>query len=245
MIGTVARWIDQARHAVALTGAGVSTDSGIPDFRSDAGLWAEVDPMDVASTAGFEEDPERFYRFWVPKLATIRDAQPSAAHRFLARLESRGRMQAVVTQNVDGLHQRAGSKRVLEMHGSFRELRCQACHHTMDLQGSIDLRERATPPTCPECGSERVKPSVVLFGDMLGPVLAEAEREIRDADLLLCLGSSLAVFPVAGLVPLARRSGAKVVILNRETTGMDDEADAVLRGELSELVQELAAPLGL
>jgi NAD-dependent deacetylase len=245
MMADVARWIDRARHAVALTGAGVSTDSGIPDFRSDAGLWTEVDPMDVASTAGFEEDPERFYRFWIPKLAKIRDAQPSAAHRFLARLESRGRMQAVITQNVDGLHQKAGSRRVLEMHGSFRKFRCQDCGHTLDLGESVDLRERAEPPTCPACTSQRVKPSVVLFGDMLGPVLGEAEREIRDCDLLLCLGSSLAVFPVAGLVPLARRSGAKVVILNREGTGMDDEADAVLRGELSDLVQELAAPLGL
>lgn len=245
MIGKVARWIDQARHAVALTGAGVSTESGIPDFRSDAGLWAAVDPMDVASTAGFEEDPGRFYRFWIPKLAAIRDARPSAAHRFLARLESRGRMQAVVTQNVDGLHQKAGSRRVLEMHGSFGRLECQVCGHAVDLQASIDLREDADAPLCAECGSPRVKPSVVLFGDMLGPVLGEAEAEIRDCDLLLCLGSSLAVFPVAGLVPLARRTGAKVVILNRETTGMDDEADAVLRGELSDLVQELAAPLGL
>jgi NAD-dependent deacetylase len=241
----VARWIDEARHTVALTGAGVSTDSGIPDFRSDAGLWREVDPMDVASSAGFEEDPARFYRFWVPKLESIREAQPSAAHRFLARLEGRGRMQAVITQNVDGLHQRAGSRRVLEMHGSFRRIHCQECGA---VEESVDVFRRydgTGAPTCAQCGSTRMKPDVILFGDLLGPVLAEAEEEIRQADLLIAMGSSLAVFPVAGLVPLAKRSGAKVVIFNREGTGMDEEADAVLRGELSDLVREVAAPLGL
>ncbi len=243
MNAEVARWIDRARHAVALTGAGVSTESGIPDFRSDAGLWRDVDPMDVASTAGFEEDPARFYRFWLPKLETIRNAQPSAAHRFLARLESRGRMQAVITQNIDGLHQRAGSRRVLEMHGSFRTLRCQACGAKMPIERALDSGKPV--PQCAECGAERMRPEVVLFGDMLGPVLRDAEQEIREADLLLCLGSSLAVHPVAGLVPLARRTGAKVVILNREGTSMDDEADLVLRGELEDLVREVAAPLGL
>ena len=244
MNALVARWIDEARHLVALTGAGVSTESGIPDFRSDAGLWRDVDPMDVASTAGFEEDPERFYRFWLPKLGVIQSAQPSSAHRFLARLESRGRMQAVITQNVDGLHQRAGSRRVLEMHGSFRSVRCRSCHHRSELLTALGSAPNQ-PPVCPACGSTQMKPEVVLFGDLLGPVLGEAEEEVRQADLLLCLGSSLAVFPVAGLVPLAKRNGARVVILNREATGMDDEADALLRGELEDLVRELAAPLGL
>ena len=228
---------------MALTGAGVSTDAGIPDFRSDAGLWRDVDPMDVASTAGFEEDPARFYRFWLPKLERMRSAQPSASHRFLARLESRGRMQAVITQNVDGLHQRAGSRRVLEMHGSFRNLRCQLCGARQPSERALDRGDAL--PVCPECGEARMKPEVVLFGDLLGPELREAEREVRQADLLLCMGSSLAVDPVVGLVPLAKRTGAKVVILNREGTSMDDEADAVVRGELGELVGEVSALLGL
>ncbi|MEM9067512.1 MAG: NAD-dependent deacylase [Myxococcota bacterium] len=238
----VAELIEASRHAVALTGAGVSTESGIPDFRSDSGLWRDVSPMDVASIDGFREDPERFYRFWAPKLLSLKDAEPSAAHRLLAGLESRGRMQAVVTQNIDGLHQKAGSTRVLEVHGTFREFRCLACgtETTMEV-----LEPCAALPACTSCGATRLRPKVVLFGEMLPAAFGLAEMEVRAADLLIVMGTSLEVYPVAGLVPLARRSRAKVIILNRDETALDDEADLVVNDELGATCGQLITLLGL
>ncbi|MEM1417017.1 MAG: NAD-dependent deacylase [Myxococcota bacterium] len=247
-VTTLARWIDQARHVVALTGAGVSTESGIPDFRSAAGLWSQSDPMDVASIDGFRADPGRFYRFWAEKFAAFVDAPPSRAHRLLAGLEGRGRMQAIVTQNIDGLHQRAGSRNVLEVHGTFQRVRCLSCGNEESLGevfGRVVMEEGAAPPSCPVCGHTMLKPDVVLFGEMLPPIFQVAERESRDADLFLVLGTSLEVFPVAGLAPLAKRTGARVVILNRDPTPYDREADLVLQGELGAISRELTSLLGL
>ncbi len=247
-VNTLARWIDEARHVVALTGAGVSTESGIPDFRSAAGLWTASDPMDVASIGGFRADPGRFYRFWKEKFAAFVDAAPSSAHRLLAGLEARGRMQAVITQNIDGLHQRAGSRRVLEVHGTFQRVRCLSCGNDeplADVFARVDLTPGAAPPRCPVCDHPLLKPDVVLFGEMLPPLFQEAEAEAREADLMLVMGTSLEVYPVAGLAPLAKAEGARVVVLNRDPTPFDGGADLVLHGELGALSGELRSLLGL
>lgn len=232
----IAAAIERARYVVALTGAGVSTESGIPDFRSDEGLWKDADPMEVSSIDGFREDPARFYRFWRGALRPLQNAPPSKAHELLAYLESRGRVQAVITQNVDGLHQRAGSRSVLEVHGTFQRVRCLECGHELRIDAVL---EGEGVPACPACGALRLKPDVVLFGEMLPPVFSQAESEVRQADLLLVLGTSLTVFPVAGLVPLAAQTGAEVVLLNRDRTPYDDDATLVAHGELGAMCGEL------
>ena len=240
-VAELAEWIENARHGIALTGAGVSTESGIPDFRSDAGLWAETDPQLVASIDGFLEDPVRFYRFWRDKFAGLAEAKPNAAHRLLAGLESRGRMHAVITQNIDGLHRRAGSHRVLEIHGTFRKAQCLECAYSEPIE-SVFARFDAgahQAPTCVQCGAAKLKPAVVLFGESLPSLFAQAEAEVEQADLLLVMGTALEVHPVAGLVPRAKRSGCRVAIVNRDATALDDEADLVVRGELGQLSKEL------
>ena len=243
-IQEAAKLLERARSGVALTGAGVSTDSGIPDFRGDAGLWKDYDPMDVASIEGFEADPARFYRFWSTEFATLASATPSAAHRFLAGLESRGRITAVITQNIDGLHQAAGSRHVLEVHGSFRTVECLACGEREGV-ATVFARSGNEAPACRACGARRLKPDVVLFGEMLPPSFAAAEREVDQADLLVAMGTSLGVYPVAGLVARAKRRGAAVVILNRDPTPFDSEVDVVVNGELGAICRQLGALLAL
>lgn len=237
----LAEWLEECRHAVALTGAGVSTESGIPDFRSDAGLWGDADPMEVASIDGFNEDPKRFYAFWREKFAALAKAQPNSAHRLLAGLESRARVMAVVTQNIDGLHQKAGSKNVYEVHGSFQRLVCLECGKREGIDSLFARYEgtEAEVPACLGCGSPRIKPEVVLFGEDLPPSFGKAEKEVRESDLVLVMGSSLQVQPVSGLVPRAKQRGARVAIINRDPTVYDDIADLVIHGELGRVSTRL------
>jgi len=246
-IGRLASWIEQARHTVALTGAGVSTESGIPDFRSpDGGLWNDVDPMDVASIDGFRENPKRFYSFWRSKFAALTAAEPNVTHRVLAELESRGRLQAVVTQNIDGLHSRAGSRRVIEVHGSFQTASCIACGDRQPIEQIFERVDSSDGlATCLAKGDGLYKPDVTFFGEMLPPAFGEGEREARSCDVFLVLGSSLEVYPVADLVPSAKASGARVVILNREPGPFDSIADLVIHDQLGMTMSRLAAELGL
>jgi len=245
-ISRLAGWIEDARHAVALTGAGVSTESGIPDFRSpDGGLWKDVDPMDVASIDGFRHDPKRFYAFWRSKYAALTAAEPNVTHRFLAELEARGRLQAVVTQNVDGLHARAGSRRVIEVHGTFQTASCLACGDRQSIEVVFDEVDGAGLATCLVKGDGLYKPDVTFFGEMLPPAFGEGEKEARRSDLFLVLGSSLEVYPVADLVPAAKAGGARVVILNREPGPFDSIADLVIHDQLGMTVARLAAELGV
>ncbi|HJK90979.1 MAG TPA: NAD-dependent deacylase [Polyangiaceae bacterium LLY-WYZ-15_(1-7)] len=246
-VAELAGLLEDARYVVALTGAGVSTESGIPDFRGDSGLWQDANPMDVASIDGFLEDPARFYRFWREKFAMLAAAKPNLAHRLLAGLEMRGRMHSVVTQNIDGLHQKAGSSRVLEVHGSFRRLRCLECEAEEDIESLFRRYEgkEAEAPRCTHCGSASLKPDVVLFGEMLPKAFKEAEAEVQEADVLLAMGTSLGVYPVAGLLPLAKRTGAKVAIINRDPTPFDEDADIVIRAELGKTSRELMTMLNL
>ena len=243
-VEALAALLRDAERSVALTGAGVSTESNIPDFRSaENGIWRERDPMEVASIEGFRRDPRGFYEFWSDKLGTTAGAKPNVTHRLLAALEERGSLAGVITQNVDGLHHDAGSRSVLEVHGSFRTTRCLGCGDAATLEEVVARVREGEEPVC-ACGA-LIKPDVVLFGELLPPVFGEAERLARRCDVLLVLGSSLAVYPVAGIVPLASAAGARVAIVNRDPGPFDDLADVVVHGELGATIGTLAEHLGL
>ena len=243
----LAEMLERARYAVALTGAGVSTESGIPDFRSPgSGLWAQVDPLKVASVEGFRRDPRGFYEFWRWRFAKLTEAEPNVTHRVLAQLEKKGLLKAVITQNIDGLHTQAGSKRVLEVHGSYTRGVCVECREVYPIEEVFHKVEASTEgvPRCDRCGG-LLKPDVVLFGELLPPAFQEAELEVLKCDLLLALGSSLEVYPVAGLVPQAKARGARLAILNRDPTDFDSMADLVIHAELGPTMERLSELLGL
>lgn len=234
-----------ARHLVAFTGAGMSTASGIPDFRSPhSGLWEAVDPMAVASIFGFRANPQAFYDWVYPLAETILKAKPNAAHLALAQLERAGILNGIITQNIDMLHQRAGSQAVYELHGHFREATCTHCFRTYDGVTVLEqfLHNRAIP-RCDACNSV-LKPNVILFGEQLPiQVLRRAQEVAKQADLMLVIGSSLEVAPASEIPLLARRQGAKIVIVNLECTPLDRDADVVLHEDAAYLVPELVRGL--
>jgi NAD-dependent deacetylase len=236
-----------ARSVVALTGAGISVPSGIPDFRSvGTGLWSKVDPMQVAHIDAFRSDPVRFWRFYGERFATLGGKLPNGAHDALVQMERRGMLDAVITQNVDMLHRKAGTRELVEVHGSIASCSCPTCGGSVALE---DARGRIAGdpeglPRCEQCAGP-LKPDVVLFGEMLAPdALERACGLCQAADVLLCIGSSLEVHPVAGLPLLTRRAGGRVAILTAGPTPLDDVADVRLRGdvvaELQALVDSLA-----
>lgn len=231
--------IRAGQPCVVLTGAGVSTESGIPDFRSQEGIWASYDPMEVASLDGFRRDPARVWEFYARRLAVLADAEPNDGHRALARLEGLGLVEAIVTQNVDGLHQRAGSRNVLEGHGSIRGAVCPGCGAQADAER---VRALLPLPIC-ACG-EVLKPGVVLFGELLPIATLEAATELaRRARLLLVVGSTLEVHPVAGLPFETLRAGGSLAIVNRGPTALDAEADLRLEGNAATILRETLAEL--
>jgi NAD-dependent deacetylase len=215
----LAELISQRQPCVVLTGAGVSTESGIPDFRSATGVWAQYDPLEVASIEAFRRDPAKVWEFYAGRLDVLGEAEPNAAHHALAALEDKGLVDAIVTQNVDGLHQRAGSRDVVEVHGSIRSATCPGCAHTLDAD------ELELPlPRCPSCGTV-VKPAVVMFGELLPAAALERATELaRGAALLLVVGSSLEVWPVAGLPQETLLHGGRLAIVNRDPTPYDGQA---------------------
>jgi NAD-dependent deacetylase len=237
--------IKQSSYVVAFSGAGISTESGIPDFRSEkSGLWNRDDPMEVASLHGFRRNPKAFYD-WVRPLARVTlDAEPNAAHYSLARLEELGFLKSVITQNIDMLHTRAGSSTVYELHGHMREGTCIGCYKKYDGQFVLDeILKHDNVPYCPACDAP-IKPDVILFGEQL-PYQAfnAAEREMRKADLMIVIGSSLEVAP-AGDIPLhARRHGAKLIIVNLEPTPVDSLANVVLHAWAGETMEAIVEQL--
>ena len=241
-IARLAQLVRGAKRGVVLTGAGVSTDSGIPDFRSRLGLWRDADPMRLATLEGFLEDPVALYGFWRTHLGRLGDVKPNVTHEVVALLERAGRVRAVVTQNIDGLHQAAGSKNVLEVHGSFRTVRCLSCGLKEPSARAFAVEGRA--PRCGACDG-LLRPDVVLFGEPVGASFEDAAAELARADLLLVLGSSLEVAPVSDLVPEAAERGIPIVIVNREATHLDDAATLVLHEELGPTMRALAAALAL
>jgi NAD-dependent deacetylase len=235
----LAELIESRQPCVVLTGAGVSTESGIPDFRSADGIWATYDPYEVASLAGFRLNPARVWEFYAHRLAVLAHAEPNPAHLALAELERSGLVRAVITQNVDGLHRRAGSVDVLEVHGSIDSASCPACGR----REPRDAVERLLPlPRCADCGAV-LKPDVVMFGELLPErALERATSLAREAALLVVVGSSLEVWPVAGLPEETLANGGRLAIVNREPTGYDDRADLVIRGSAADVLGAAVRP---
>jgi len=236
--------IRAAGSVVALTGAGISVPSGIPDFRTPGkGLWEKVDPMEVAHIDVFRSDPERFWHFYGDRFATLEDKRPNGAHEALARLERAGLLDAVITQNIDRLHRKAGSQRIIEVHGTIDHASCLHDGARYDLaETRRRLAEDGQVPRC-DCGSP-LKPDVVLFGELLPEAeMAEAFALAASADVLLCVGSSLEVYPVAGLPQLTLETGGKVAIVTQGRTSFDRQAAVRLTGDVEDELRALADAL--
>jgi NAD-dependent deacetylase len=213
-------------YTVALTGAGISTPSGIPDFRSGSdGLWHKHDPMQVASLSTFRTQPEAFFNWFHPLASLIHQARPNPAHLALANLEENGKLKTLITQNIDGLHQRAGSRQILHVHGTLNSLTCVSCYHTFSSDKYlVDYIQNRTIPICPDC-SAILKPDVILFEEQLPrETWRRAEEETEKCDLMLVVGSSLEVNPVAQLPYVAVSKGAKLIIVNQQATYIDTRA---------------------
>ncbi len=228
----------RSKHAVVLTGAGISTPSGIPDFRSaETGLWARDESLEVASLSNFRTAPEKFFAWFRPLAGEIFNAQPNPAHLALAELEKDGRIQSIITQNIDGLHQKGGSQNVIETHGTIQTLTCTQCYHQVRAAEYIQtFVEENKIPSCPKC-AQILKPDVILFGEQL-PQAAwyKAQRAARRCDLMLVAGSSLEVLPVAGLPMQALEHGAHLVIINNTPTYLNVRADAVILDDVATII---------
>jgi NAD-dependent deacetylase len=240
----LAELFGRSRRTVALTGAGVSVPSGIPDFRTpETGLWAKVDPMEVAHIGVFERDPERFWSYYRPRFQALGDKEPNRAHAALAELERRGLIQGVITQNIDRLHRAAGSENVIEVHGSIESSSCLECGAAFELDEVEDIFDARGVAVCTACGGP-VKPDVVLFGELLPEeAMARATELAEGADLMLCVGSSLAVHPVAGLPQLTLERGGALAIITKGETPYDRDAELKLDGEVDEELSALVAAL--
>jgi NAD-dependent deacetylase len=237
-------WISGSSRVVALTGAGISTDSGIPDFRGPHGVWTKNPKAErLSNIHHYMADPEVRKLAWQGRLHhPAWTALPGPGHRALVDLEHRGLLHALVTQNIDGLHQRSGSSAdlVIEVHGTVHDVVCMACGWRGPMGPVLQrLREGEEDPPCEECGGI-LKSATISFGQPLVPqVIARAMRAAEECDLLLAVGTSLQVYPIAGAVPIARSAGARVVIVNAEPTPFDDVADAVLRGQIGEILPKI------
>lgn len=222
----------------------VSTESGVPDFRSPEGIWAEFDPREYATLGAFRRDPEKVWRFYAPRFAMLTAAEPNPAHLALAELERRGFVRALVTQNIDMLHERSGSREVIEVHGSIRTSSCPGCSAVYPLAEVVPLIEAQGAPSCPACSSV-LKPDVVFFDELLPDgAMERATALAEDAGLLLVVGSSLEVYPVADLPRATLAAGGRVVVVNRTPTWVDPRADLVLRKSAGETLAAVAAALG-
>jgi NAD-dependent deacetylase len=245
-IERLAELVRGARSVVALTGAGISVPSGIPDFRSaGSGLWSKVDPMQVAHIDAFRSDPVGFWRFYGERFATLAGKLPNGAHRALVRMEREGMLDGVITQNVDMLHRKAGTRELIEVHGSIASCSCPACGRGVALEEARRLiaEDPHGLPRCERCAGP-LKPDVVLFGEMLAQDALERACDLcRAADVLLCIGSSLEVHPVAGLPLLTHRAGGAVAIITAGPTPLDDLARARFDGDVVTELDALLAAL--
>jgi NAD-dependent deacetylase len=240
----LARLIAENQPVVALTGAGASTESGIPDFRSPTGIWAEFDPLEYGSLGAFQRDPEKVWRFYAPRFSMLTDAEPNAAHLALAELERLGLVRAVVTQNIDLLHERAGSTDVVEVHGSIRTSTCPVCAARYPLAEVVALIHRGDgAPRCTACKGV-LKPDVVFFDELLPEDAIDRAYELAaEARLLLVVGSALEVWPVADLPNATLRAGGKVAVVNEGPTSIDDRAELKLGGKAGEVLSRVVATL--
>jgi NAD-dependent deacetylase len=234
-IDELAALIGAAERVVALTGAGISVPSGIPDFRTPGkGLWAKADPMKVATIDAFHRDTRAFWEFYRPRFEMLADKRPNPAHEALAALEADGQLEAVITQNIDRLHRAAGTRELIEVHGSVATSSCTTCGSTWPLAEVDALFDSDGIAVCTACMG-KVKPDVVLFGEMLPVEEIERARDLAErADLMLCIGSSLEVFPAAGLPELTLEAGGTIAIVTQSRTPYDREAAVRLDGDVAE-----------
>jgi NAD-dependent deacetylase len=240
-VDRLAQLVRERQPCVVLTGAGISTESGIPDFRSPTGIWAQYDPMEYATISAFRRDPAKVWDFYGRRFEMLARARPNAGHVALAELERRGLVTAVVTQNIDGLHERAGSREVIEVHGSIRTASCLACGENVPLGEVVAALQGSPAPGCPSCG-EILKPDVVMFGELLPAAAIDRAFELaRMAGLLLVVGSSLEVHPVAGLPEETLAAGGELAIVNRGGTPYDGRATVVIDGVAGETLTAVAA----
>jgi NAD-dependent deacetylase len=237
--------IRESGCTVALTGAGISVPSGIPDFRTPGrGLWTKVDPMKVAHIDAFHRDTRRFWEYYRPRFGMLADKEPNSAHRALAELESRGLLEAVITQNIDRLHGKAGSRNVIEVHGSIATSSCTTCGARFGLDEVEALFDSDGVATCPGCVG-KVKPDVVLFGELLPEsAMSRARALCERAELLVCVGSSLEVYPVAGLPELTLDAGGRLAIITQGPTPYDGAVALRLNGEVTDELAAVLAALG-
>jgi NAD-dependent deacetylase len=239
-VDRLAALMRECRPCVVLTGAGVSTESGVPDFRSPTGIWAQFDPFEYGSIEAFRADPAKVWSFYAPRFSMLTQAEPNDAHRALADLERRGFVHAIVTQNIDLLHERAGSGDVVEVHGSIRTSSCPECGATYTLAEMLELLDGAAAPTCTRCGAI-VKPDVVFFGELLPARAIERAFELaRETRLLLVVGSTLEVQPVASLPLETLGRGGSFAIVNRGPTALDGLATLKLDGGAGEILTAVA-----
>ena len=241
-LDTAKELLKQAKYTVVLTGAGISTPSGIPDFRSEgSGLWAQHEAMDVASLSTFRYEPSRFYDWFRPLAKDMVEAMPNPAHLALAELENAGFINTIITQNVDVLHHKAGSKKIIETHGTLRTLSCTQCFHQFESTPFLpDFVNRGSIPHCSDCGAI-LKPDVILFGEQLPQKKwLKAQSAARKADLMLIIGSSLEVLPVAGLPMQTLDRGGHLIIINQTPTYLDIRADLVFTEDAADLLPSLA-----
>jgi len=238
----VATLLRAAKRVAVLTGAGISTPSGIPDFRSEGtGLWSKDEPLEVASLSTFRTHPERFFDWFRPLARQIFAAQPNPAHQAFVDMESAGVAQTIITQNIDGLHQKAGSRQVIEMHGTMQTLTCTSCYKKYDSNDYVEtFIEHKAVPRCPACNGV-LKPDVILFGEQL-PQSAwfEAQSAARQCDLMIVAGSSLEVLPVAGLPMQAVDRGIHLVVINNSPTYINVRADVVIMDDVAKILPEIA-----
>jgi NAD-dependent deacetylase len=244
-IERAAALVKEARQAVAFTGAGVSAESGIRTFRGQNGLWKQYDPVKTSTLSHFVEDPSYYWQVSKERWHTYRQARPNPGHYALAELEAQGRLAAVITQNTDGLHLAAGTRHLVELHGNGRTVRCLDCGASEpreEVQARLDVE---MPPRCLTCGGVHIKPAVVFFGEPLPPsAIEEAARLGMECDLMIVVGSSLAVRPAADFPQLALLRGAPLVIVNDEPTPLDEPATVVLRGRSGEILPEILRRAG-
>ncbi len=234
--------LKQATRGVALTGAGISTPSGIPDFRSDSGLWKRFNLFEVATLSAFRYRPEKFFN-WLRTIAQeINEANPNPAHYALSELENSGRISTIITQNVDGLHKRAGSKHVLEIHGTLSTATCTGCYKTYASESVIDnFLSSGEIPHCEDCHGV-LKPDIILFEEQLPyKIWVQAEEACRNSDLFLVIGSSLEVMPVAGLPLMALEHGANLIIINKTNTYLDVRATVVIHGDVAKILPTIVS----
>jgi NAD-dependent deacetylase len=235
-----ATMLGEAQAAIGFTGAGVSVESGIPHFRGEGGLWTRFDPYKVAHIDTLRKDPSQYWSYSLNHRRT--GAEPNQAHLSLARLQQEGRLGPIITQNTDGLHQKAGSRDVIELHGSSDGVLCLDCGARFPREQIDAINRDQCPPPCPSCAGVHLKPTVVLFGEPL-PVepLERARAAAAEADLVLIVGSSMQVYPAAGVPRLALERGARLCIVNAEPTPLDQAASVVIHGKAGEVLPEIVA----